>query len=99
MPRWEMCRIEREIREVGTFRKKRLFSLVAIIDTLNGPKIIDKSAEYEEVNIYDDRAMKKFNETNQREYSGLVSRLLADDWEPLSTKEYGWVMSFRRQVP
>lgn len=83
MPKWEVCRIDWRRSWTGVGPfRKEHTQFIAIADTANGEKIIAVS---DATNTFEDRAR-------------LVSKLLADGWEPISAGDSGLVTTFRRQV-
>lgn len=86
MAKWEVCHIKNQYANRG-----KMFHYLAVIDTDAGEKTIDKTIELE--------VEKGNSQKLDDERAKVVSRLLANGSEPLSSNERGNVNTFRRQVP
>jgi len=83
MARWEVCRL---VRQHGSWSKDKW---LAILDTPQGPSVLDESAVFKQDQYY---------EAGLQEYSKLAGRLSSAGWEPIGS-ENGLVFVFKRYVP
>ncbi|GIL14933.1 MAG: hypothetical protein BroJett039_01060 [Chloroflexota bacterium] len=91
MAKWEVCTIDlrSERKRTGLFGKTvDINRYVSVVDSLEGPKIVEESASWEYIVGDDSKKTYSYN-TQQYEFgtverSKLIAKLLAAGWEPVS---------------
>ncbi len=89
MPKWEVCRIQQK-HASGTLWSGPGIVWCAMIDTVQGPKELDRTLEI--------KPSSEGWKNNEEEYSKLVSRLLENAWEPVAFASEGKVIVLERQT-